>query len=83
MAGRDRRAATPRIEEPPELTAESAPPVQQSLEDDIATTAYAKFCERGGEHGHDVDDWLEAEREVRERRAAARPPLPDPAVADV
>src|ERR687897_2274222 len=27
--------------------------------------AYAHFAERGLLHGHDVDDWLEAERELR------------------
>ena len=32
----------------------------------VAKKAYALFELRGGEHGHDVDDWLEAERLVVE-----------------
>lgn len=32
----------------------------------IARRAYAIYQERGGEHGRDLDDWLEAERESRE-----------------
>jgi Protein of unknown function (DUF2934) len=38
----------------------------ESDHDEIARRAYEKFCERGGEHGHDLDDWLRAERELRE-----------------
>jgi hypothetical protein len=40
---------------------------------DIACRAYRLYLARGGEHGHDVDDWLQAERELREveREAAA------------
>jgi hypothetical protein len=33
--------------------------------DDIARHAYALYLARGGEHGHDVDDWLQAERELQ------------------
>jgi hypothetical protein len=32
----------------------------------VAEKAYELFERRGGEHGHDVDDWLEAERLVVE-----------------
>ena len=32
---------------------------------DIARRAFEIFCERECEHGHDLDDWLQAEREVR------------------
>jgi hypothetical protein len=31
----------------------------------IAARAYELFCARGGEPGHDVDDWLRAEAELR------------------
>jgi len=31
----------------------------------IAERAYRRFVERGGEPGRDVEDWLEAERELR------------------
>ncbi len=32
----------------------------------VAMKAYELFERRGGDHGHDVDDWLEAERLVVE-----------------
>jgi hypothetical protein len=32
--------------------------------DRIARRAYQRFADRGWEHGHDLDDWLEAEREL-------------------
>ena len=35
--------------------------------EDIARVAYQLFERRGGEHGHDLEDWLEAERIVRVR----------------
>jgi hypothetical protein len=31
--------------------------------------AYQIYIERGGAHGHDVDDWLQAERELSEKYA--------------
>ena len=36
----------------------------QDLENQIASRAYERFLARGGEHGHDVEDWLAAEAEV-------------------
>jgi hypothetical protein len=35
-------------------------------EETIRQRAYERFRERGGEHGRDFDDWLEAERELSE-----------------
>jgi hypothetical protein len=43
----------------PQTTPESAP------DDSIADLAHRLFLDRGGAHGHDVDDWLEAERRLR------------------
>lgn len=37
----------------------------------ISTRAYERFLARGGEHGRDMEDWLEAERELS---AAGRDP---------
>jgi hypothetical protein len=37
--------------------------------DSIAARAYRRFEERGREHGHDLDDWLEAERELESKDA--------------
>lgn len=31
----------------------------------IQQRAYELFVERGSEHGHDVEDWVEAERQLR------------------
>ena len=31
----------------------------------IAARAHEIFQSRGGEHGHDLDDWLQAEQEVQ------------------
>jgi hypothetical protein len=36
--------------------------------DEIAEAAYERYLSRGGAHGQDVDDWMEAERELRARR---------------
>jgi hypothetical protein len=33
----------------------------------VAKRAYERFEERGGEHGRDMEDWLEAERELMSR----------------
>jgi DUF2934 family protein len=33
---------------------------------DVTRRAYELYEERGGEHGHDLDDWLQAEREVQD-----------------
>ena len=32
----------------------------------VAERAYQRFVERGSEYGRDVEDWLEAERELRD-----------------
>jgi hypothetical protein len=36
-------------------------------EHDIARRAYDLYLTRGSEPGHDVEDWLQAERELRSR----------------
>jgi hypothetical protein len=38
---------------------------------DIERRAYERYCERGCEDGHDLDDWLQAERELLARRSLA------------
>ncbi|HXW06877.1 MAG TPA: DUF2934 domain-containing protein [Vicinamibacterales bacterium] len=38
---------------------------QEVSESDISRRAYERFLARGSEHGHDLDDWLEAERELQ------------------
>ena len=34
-------------------------------EEDVADRAYALWQARGGEHGHDREDWFDAERQLR------------------
>lgn len=38
----------------------------EQFKERIARKAYALFEQRGREVGHEVDDWLEAERMIRE-----------------
>ncbi|OLE80876.1 MAG: hypothetical protein AUF76_14030 [Acidobacteria bacterium 13_1_20CM_2_65_9] len=45
---------------------DSQPPRRDPLTEAIARRAYELFLERGGEDGHEVDDWLQAERELLE-----------------
>lgn len=37
-------------------------------DDEIRARAYEMYLERGGKHGLDFDDWVRAERELRQRR---------------
>jgi hypothetical protein len=41
---------------------------QQPSHDEIAQAAYFRHLNRGGAGGDEFDDWVEAERELRERR---------------
>jgi hypothetical protein len=43
-----------------------------SLEDRIRVRAYELYEQRGGEHGHDVHDWLRAEEEIKEIQARSK-----------
>ena len=43
-----------------------APAAPSADAGDVAQVAYTLYEQRGCEHGHDVEDWLEAERIVRE-----------------
>lgn len=38
--------------------------VQAPTYEQIAARAYERFAERGFQHGHDVEDWLGAERDL-------------------
>ena len=39
----------------------------EPTEEEIRHRAYLRFLERGGGHGNDFDDWLHAERELRQK----------------
>ena len=44
---------------------ENGKPLPTPLE--IGRRAYEIFVERGSVHGHDLDDWLKAEHELKEK----------------
>lgn len=39
---------------------------EEELQARIASRAYSLYERRGGHHGQDLDDWLQAERQVRD-----------------
>lgn len=41
---------------------DAAPRPEQLAKERIAELAYGLYLARGGQDGHDIDDWLEAER---------------------
>ena len=41
-------------------------PAIEPTHQDIARRAYQLYKERGGERGRDLEDWLQAERELRQ-----------------
>jgi hypothetical protein len=50
--------------------ASAGPPA--AYDDAVASRAHELFQARGGLHGHDLDDWLEAERQLGAVKPAAR-----------
>ena len=62
--------------EPPSNTPAAQPqadgdstPLDQPSREEIAATAYSLFVARGRRHGYDVEDWLAAEQELKQRRS--------------
>ena len=52
------------------VAAKTAAQRQPSIDENaVARVAYALFEQRGRVHGHDLEDWLEAERIVRRQRS--------------
>jgi hypothetical protein len=41
----------------------------QQLQEQIRRRAYEFYEQRGGEDGHELDDWLQAESEVTQKHA--------------
>jgi hypothetical protein len=46
----------------------AARPSSEPSDEEIRARAYEMYLERGGNHGLDFDDWVRAERELRQRR---------------
>jgi hypothetical protein len=42
-----------------------ARPITEGSQEAVALRAFHLYCERGCTDGHDLDDWLQAERELR------------------
>ena len=40
-----------------------------NLNEEISKLAYQFYLDRGGEHGHDVEDWAQAEAIIRKRKS--------------
>ena len=40
--------------------------------EEIARQAYELYVQRGGEHGKDVEDWVRAEKELRDESVLAQ-----------
>jgi hypothetical protein len=42
----------------------------------VAERAYQLYLARGGEHGHDLEDWIRAEQELRKSKPQGRATQP-------
>ena len=49
---------------PSRRRSDGQPPKRDPLTEAIAERAYELFLARGAEPGHDLEDWLRAEREI-------------------
>ena len=47
-----------------EMESQEGPAQNMERDQKIRSRAYAGYLERGQEAGHDLDDWLQAEREI-------------------
>lgn len=74
MRPKDEMAA--RLAKEQEIVAPGAPRVELPpvpTHEEIQLRAYEIYVERGGIHGQDVEDWLQAERELRQSTPPVSP----------
>jgi hypothetical protein len=71
---RSRRSPADQSNSPERANQTDAAPASGPNENDIARRAFERYCERGCEDGHHVEDWLEAERELRQSNATDERP---------
>lgn len=71
----------------PTIPVKTAPTISRPTAEDIAVCAHQIFFERGGTPGQELDDWLQAERELNAAAEGLKPsridapspmPLPNP-----
>jgi len=56
------------VAEVPKPNGQSQADAMDPTQDEIRVRAYQRYLERGGEHGADFDDWLEAEKDLKSPR---------------
>ena len=69
--GRATEVKTQRTTPAPVKSEDQTGPTPEQLEQ-IRARAYELFEQRGGEPGHDMEDWLQAEAEVTQQRAKTK-----------
>jgi hypothetical protein len=65
MAKRAVRSTAKRVVDVISETEVMAQPNGRPSEDEVRARAYERYLERGGMHGNDVEDWVEAEKELK------------------
>jgi Protein of unknown function (DUF2934) len=60
------RRRTDNVLSMPSVESPTAATIGRVTENDIARRAFELYCDRGRQDGHDIDDWLTAERELRD-----------------
>jgi hypothetical protein len=60
------KAKTPGSTATTEMEAQESAANNLERDDRIRSRAYERYLERGQEAGHDLDDWLQAERKIDE-----------------
>jgi Protein of unknown function (DUF2934) len=61
----------PAPQQQPSTARRSDPQIRNKVShDEIQRLAYHIYLSRGGEQGHEVEDWLQAERELKSKRPA-------------
>lgn len=59
---------SPQVQRESQIVAREGAEEREIDRERIAARAYERYLARGREEGRDLDDWLEAEREIREQR---------------
>ena len=64
----------PKATKPTPQSPAASPAASEPTCDEIASLAHAIWEQEGRPEGREVDHWLSAERQLRERRARSTPP---------